>query len=71
MLVLSRRVDQRIRIGSDIVVTVVRIGPDKVRLGFEAPHGVAILREELFFTGEEVDQLNQVIDRALAETAQA
>jgi carbon storage regulator len=71
MLVLSRKVDQRIRIGKDIFLTVVRIGPNKVSLGFEAPGDVAIVRDELFFTGEEVAQIGQVIDRALAETAQA
>ena len=47
MLVLSRRESQRIKLGSSIVVTVVRVSGDKVRLGIEAPSDVLILREEL------------------------
>ena len=47
MLVLSRKADERILIGDDIVVTVVRIGPDAVRLGIDAPRDVNIVREEL------------------------
>lgn len=47
MLVLARKVDQRIRIGDAITVTVVQIGPGVVRLGFEAPEHLAIVREEL------------------------
>ena len=47
MLVLSRRENERIRLGDSIVVTVVRLGRDKVRLGIEAPADVLVLREEL------------------------
>ena len=47
MLVLSRRQRERIRLGDSIVVTVVRIGGDKVRLGIEAPADMLVLREEL------------------------
>jgi carbon storage regulator len=47
MLVLSRKQSERIRVGSDIVVTVVRVAGDKVRLGIEAPANVLVLRDEL------------------------
>ncbi len=47
MLVLSRKETQRIRLGDDIVITVVRIGGDKVRLGIEAPREMLVLRDEL------------------------
>jgi len=47
MLVLTRRVGESIRIGDDITVTLVQIGPGKVRLGIEAAPDVVILREEL------------------------
>ncbi|HEY5311078.1 MAG TPA: carbon storage regulator [Pirellulales bacterium] len=47
MLVLSRRERERILLGDSIVVTVVRIGGDKVRLGIEAPADMLVLREEL------------------------
>jgi len=47
MLVLSRKRDQKIIINNNIVITVIEIRGDKVRLGFEAPQDVKILREEL------------------------
>lgn len=47
MLVLSRKVDEKILIGDDIVVTVVRITGGKVRLGIDAPREVTVLREEV------------------------
>lgn len=48
MLVLSRRIGERICIGEGIVVTVVRIHGDKVRLGIDAPLEVPVHREEVF-----------------------
>jgi carbon storage regulator len=47
MLVLSRRESERIRLGDSIVVTVVRLGGDRVRLGIEAPPDIVVLRDEL------------------------
>jgi carbon storage regulator len=47
MLVLSRKVGERILIGKDIVVTVTRIGSKNVKIGVEAPDQVNIVREEL------------------------
>lgn len=47
MLVLTRRVGESIRVGDGIVVTVVQMGPGKVRIGIEAPPETVILREEL------------------------
>ncbi len=46
MLVVSRKVDQVIYIGPDIVLTVVSIEPGKVRLGITAPQGTNILRDD-------------------------
>lgn len=47
MLVLSRKEGERILIGNDIVVTIVRVSGDKVRVGVEAPSDVLVLRGEL------------------------
>ena len=47
MLVLSRRERERIRLGDEIVVTVVRLDGDRVRLGIDAPPDVIVLRDEL------------------------
>ncbi len=48
MLVLSRKVGERIRIGSGITVTVVRVTGGGVRLGIEAPDELPVIREELY-----------------------
>jgi carbon storage regulator len=48
MLVLSRKVGERIVIGENIVVTVVDVRGDRIRLGISAPEGVPIHREEVF-----------------------
>lgn len=47
MLVLSRKPGERINIGDDVSVTIVRIGPNTVRIGIDAPRDMNILREEL------------------------
>ncbi len=47
MLVLSRKVGERILIGDNISVTVVRITGGGVRLGVEAPADMAVIRQEL------------------------
>ena len=47
MLVLSRKVGERIWIGDDIAITVVRLTSGGVRIGIEAPTELAVVREEL------------------------
>jgi carbon storage regulator len=47
MLVLSRKQNERIRVGDSVVVTIVRVSGDKVRIGIEAPPNVRVLRDEL------------------------
>lgn len=47
MLILTRRVDERIFIGEDITLCVLDIEGNRVRLGLDAPRDVAILREEV------------------------
>jgi len=47
MLVLSRKENERIRLGDSIVLTIVRVSGDKVRLGIQAPPDVLVLRDEL------------------------
>jgi carbon storage regulator len=49
MLVLSRKVGERVVIGDRIVVTVLEVKGRQVRLGFEAPPNVPIWRGELSF----------------------
>ena len=47
MLVLTRRLNQGIRIGPDIEVRVIRIEGDRVVLGFDVPREIAVVRSEL------------------------
>jgi carbon storage regulator len=47
MLVLSRKLGERIVIDGNIVLTVVKIERNQVRLGIEAPPEVPVYREEL------------------------
>ena len=48
MLVLTRRVGERLRIGPDIDLVVLEVRGREVRLGVTAPASVAIHREELY-----------------------
>jgi carbon storage regulator len=47
MLVLSRKLGEKIVIGDNIVVTVVKIDRNQIRIGIEAPHDVPVYREEI------------------------
>jgi carbon storage regulator len=47
MLVLSRKVNEKIVIDGGIVVTVVKIEGGQVRLGIEAPEHIKVLRQEI------------------------
>ena len=47
MLVLSRKVGERILVGDDITITVVRMAQGVVRIGVEAPSEMPIVREEI------------------------
>jgi carbon storage regulator len=47
MLILSRKAQQAIVIGSDIVVTVVAVNRNRVKIGIEAPNNVRVVRREL------------------------
>ena len=47
MLVLTRKLQEQIRIGKDIVITVLEFRGSSIRLGIEAPRDVRVMREEL------------------------
>lgn len=48
MLVLTRRLGERIKIGNDIAVVVLEIKGGQVRLGIEAPASIPVHREEIY-----------------------
>jgi len=47
MLVLSRKVGEKVRIGDQVVLTVLEVVGNRVRLGIDAPRAVQIVRQEL------------------------
>lgn len=47
MLVLTRKPQEQIRVGEDVVITILRIKGQSVRIGIEAPPTVSLLRAEL------------------------
>jgi carbon storage regulator CsrA len=47
MLVLTRKLQEKLHIGDDIHVTVVRLEDGQVRLGIEAPRHIRVVRDEL------------------------
>ena len=50
MLVLSRKLGEKIHIGEKICITIVDIDRGKIRLGIEAPREIPIFRQELVAT---------------------
>jgi len=48
MLVLTRRVGEKIIIGNDITITVIKLSNGIVRLGFDAPKEHSIYRKEIY-----------------------
>jgi carbon storage regulator len=61
MLVLSRKRDESIIIGDNIVLTIVDIRGDKVRIGIQAPSTVPVHRKEVH------DALKRESERATSE----
>jgi carbon storage regulator len=47
MLVLSRKLGEKIVIGDNIVITVVKIDRNQIRIGIDAPQDVPVYREEI------------------------
>ncbi len=52
MLVLTRKRNEMIRIGDDVVIKVIKTGKGAVKIGIDAPGNVRVLRAELEAHGE-------------------
>ncbi len=61
MLVLTRRLNQSIKIGDDIEITVVEVRGDQVRLGVAAPRDVTVHRKEIYL---QIQQENRAASAA-------
>ena len=70
MLVLTRRRQERIQIGDNITLTVVKIKGNSVRLGIEAPRHVRVVRGELPRSSNAADDANSTADPSTSEGVQ-
>ena len=48
MLILSRKVNEKVVIGDDITVSIIEVRGDQVRIGIDAPKNVKVFRQEVF-----------------------
>ncbi len=48
MLILSRKIDEKIKIGNDVTITLIDVRGDQVKIGIEAPKNVKVFRQEVF-----------------------
>ncbi len=67
MLVLSRKPDEKIRIGPDIVISIIAISDGQVRIGIEAPSHLKIYREELYEKLKESNVIASASSKILPE----
>jgi carbon storage regulator len=71
MLVLTRKVGERVLIGDDIVVTILDARGDGIRIGIDAPRGIRIQRDEVVKAVTEANQEAQEQAAATAGDAEA
>jgi len=64
MLVLTRRLNQSIKIGDDVEIIVIEVRGDQVRLGVSAPRNVSVHRKEVYL---QIQQENQAASQSSAE----
>jgi carbon storage regulator len=68
VLVLTRRANQSIMIGDEVVVTVLDVRGDQVRIGIKAPRSVDVHREEVFVALQRDGARDQLPDANNAPT---
>ncbi|MBR1536429.1 MAG: carbon storage regulator CsrA [Treponema sp.] len=64
MLILSRKVDEKIKIGNDISIQIIGIAGDQVKIGVDAPKTVKVFRQEVY---DDIQRQNR--EAALGSTA--
>lgn len=62
MLVLTRRLNQSIKIGDDIEITVIEVRGDQVRLGVSAPRDVTVHRKEVYLQIQQENRAAASVD---------
>lgn len=63
MLVLSRRVGEKLVIGDDITLTIIGAKGNQVQIGINAPKDISVHREEVYqrIQGEKQVALNEIV----------
>lgn len=63
MLILTRRIGEKLIIGDDISVFILGVKGNQVRIGVEAPKDVSVHREEIFqrIQAEKIQQLQEQV----------
>ena len=57
MLILSRKLNEKVVIGDGIVVSIVEIRGDQIKLGIDAPRSVKVFRQEVYDAIQEENRL--------------
>jgi carbon storage regulator len=63
MLVISRKVDESLVLGDDIVVTILAIEGDRVKIGINAPRDTVILRQEIYQALQEQAKIQELLSK--------
>ncbi|MGL4981650.1 MAG: carbon storage regulator CsrA [Treponemataceae bacterium] len=64
MLILSRKLNEKIKIGNDITLTIIEIRGEQVKIGVEAPKDVKVFRQELYNAIQDENKAASNIDLA-------
>jgi carbon storage regulator len=48
MLVVTRKIGEKLIVGNEIEIQVLRIGPNHIRIGIKAPEHISIYRDEVY-----------------------
>ena len=48
MLILSRKINEKVMIGDDIAISIIEVRGDQVRIGVDAPKNVKVYRQEVY-----------------------
>ena len=70
MLILTRRLGERLRVGDDIIIDVFGVKGNQVRLGISAPKEVKVHREEIYLRIQKAHQSGLALNLANPERIQ-